>query len=95
MGSLPRQLRVIFIGTALVVAAFSTGISFLFFLVYLLAILVGASWYYARRGLRGLRAGYHVLNPHSQVGDVLEAVYRVDNETRLGKPWVELSNEST
>ena len=95
MGSLNRQLRVIFLSTALVVAAFSTGISFLFFLVYLLAILVTASWWYARRGLRGLRAGYHVLNPHAQVGDVLEAVYRVDNDTRGSKPWVELSNEST
>ncbi len=95
MGSLARQLRVIFLGTALVVAAFSTGINFLFFLVYLLATLVTASWWYARRGLQGLRAGYHVLNPHSQVGDLLEAVYRVDNDTRWSKPWVELSNDST
>jgi uncharacterized protein (DUF58 family) len=95
MGRLTRQLRLVFLGTALVVAAFSTGISFLFFVVYLLAILSTASWLYARRGLRGLRAGYHVLNPHSQVGEVLEAVYRVDNETNWGKPWVELSNEST
>lgn len=90
-----RQLRAVFLGTALVVAAFSTGINFLFFLVYLLAILVTASWWYARRGLQGLRAGYHVRNPHAQVGDLLEAVFRVDNDTRWDKPWVELSNEST
>ena len=37
MGSLARQLRFVFLGTVLVVAAFSTGINFLFFLVYLLA----------------------------------------------------------
>jgi uncharacterized protein (DUF58 family) len=92
---LSRQLRVVFFGTALVVAAFSTGINFLFFLVYLLATLLLASRWYARRGLRGLRAGYHVLNPRSQVGDTLEAVYRVDNDSGWAKPWVEVANDST
>ena len=95
MGSLAKQLRFVFLGTVLVVAAFSTGISFLFFLVYLLGGLLLASWLYARRGLQGLRAGYHVLNPRAQVGEVLQAVYRVDNETGWGKPWVELWNDST
>jgi uncharacterized protein (DUF58 family) len=90
-----RQLRVVFFGTALVVAAFSTGMDFLFFLVYLLATLLLASRWYARRGLRGLRAGYHVLNPRTQVGDTLEAVYRVDNDTGWTKPWVEVGNDST
>ena len=92
---LSRQLRIVFFGTALVVAAFSTGISFLFFLVYLLAILLLASRWYARRGLRGLRAGYYVLNPRAQVGETLEAVYRVDNDSGWSKPWVEVANDST
>ena len=95
MGSLARQLRVVFLGTVLVVAAFSTGISFLFFLVYLMAGLLLGTWFYARRGLQGLRAGYHVLNPRAQVGEVLQAVYRIDNDTRWAKPWVELWNDST
>jgi uncharacterized protein (DUF58 family) len=94
MGSLGRQLRFVFLGTVLVVAAFSTGINFLFFLVYLLAALLVGSWFYARQGLRGVKAGYHVLNPRAQVGEVLQAVYRVDNQTRWTKPWVELWNES-
>jgi len=93
--ALSRQLRLVFFGTALVVAAFSTGITFLFFLVYLLATLLLASRWYARRGLRGLRAGYHVINPRTQVGEALEAIYRIDNDSGWTKPWVELSNEST
>jgi uncharacterized protein (DUF58 family) len=92
---LARQLRLVFLGTALLVAAFSTGINFLFFLVYLLGALALGSWWYARGGLQGLRAGYHIVNPRAQVGDVLEAVYRVDNDTRWTKPWVELWNDST
>jgi uncharacterized protein (DUF58 family) len=95
MGSLARQLRFVFLGTVLVVAAFSTGINFLFFLVYLLGALLVAAWLFARRGLQGLRAGYYVLNPRAQVGDVLQAIYRVDNDTRWTKPWVELWNDST
>jgi uncharacterized protein (DUF58 family) len=95
VGSLSRQLRFVFLGTVLVVAAFSTGLDFLFFLVYLLGGLLIGAWLYARRGLQGLRAGYHVLNPRAQVGDVLQAVYRVDNDTRWTKPWVELWNDST
>jgi uncharacterized protein (DUF58 family) len=89
-----RQLRFVFIATALVVAAFSTGIDFLFFLVYLGALLVIGAWLYARHGLRGLRAGYQVLNPRAHVGEVLEALYRVENESRWGKPWLEVSNDS-
>jgi uncharacterized protein (DUF58 family) len=95
MGALARQLRFIFVGTVLLVAAFSTGISFLFFLVYLLAALVAGSWLFARYGLRGVRAGYQVANPRAHVGEVLEAVYRVENRTRWSKPWIEVWNDST
>jgi uncharacterized protein (DUF58 family) len=95
MGGLGRQLRFVFLGTVLVVAAFSTGINFLVFLVYLLGGLLIAAWLYARRALNGLRAGYQVANPRAQVGDTLRATYRIDNANSFGKPWVELWNDST
>jgi len=95
MGFLSRHLRLLFLTTALVVAAFSTGLPFLFFLVYLTTALLIGSWLYARRGLHGVRADYRVLNPRTHVGEVLQAVYRVENHDWIGKPWVELWNEST
>src|SRR5690349_10590897 len=95
MIGLIRQLRFVFLGTVLVVAAFSTGIPFLFFLMYLGATLLLGSWFYSRSGLRGVRAGYHVLNPRAHVGEVLQAVYRVDNTTSWLKPWLEVWNDST
>jgi uncharacterized protein (DUF58 family) len=95
MGTLVKQLRFVFIGTILVVAAFSTGISFLFFLMYLTAALLAGAWFYARNGLRGVKAGYHVLNPRAHVGEVLEGVYRIDNTTGWVKPWLEVWNDST
>lgn len=95
MGLFNRHLRLLFLVTALLVAAFSTGIDFLFFLVYLAAAIGIGSWLYARRGLRGVRADYRVLNPRTHVGEVLQAMYRVENHDRFGKPWVECWNEST
>ena len=95
MAPFSRHLRLLFLATALVVAAFSTGISFLFFLVYLTAAILIGCWFYARGGLRSVRADYRVLNPRTHVGEVLQAVYRVENHDRSAKPSIELWNEST
>lgn len=95
MGFLNRKLRVLFLAVALVIAAFSTGIGFLFFLVYLAAAIGIGSWLYARRGLRGVRADYRILNPRTHVGEVLQAMYRVENHDRFAKPWIEAWNDST
>lgn len=95
MGLISRHLRLLFLGTALVVAAFSTGIDFLFFLAYLMAAIGIGAWLYARRGLRDVRADYRVLNPRTHVGEVLQAIYRIENGDRWGKPWIECWNEST
>jgi uncharacterized protein (DUF58 family) len=95
MGLFSRHLRIVFLATALLVAAFSTGIEFLFFLLYLMAAIGIGSWLWARRGLRDVRADYRVLNPRTHVGEVLQAIYRVENHDRWGKPWIEVWNEST
>ena len=94
MGRLFGRLNVLFLGTVLVVAAFSTGISFLFFLVYLVAALLAGSYLYTRFALGGVTAGYEVLNAHAQVGEILRAKYRVENRSGWSKPWLEVSNPS-
>ncbi len=95
MGLLNRHLRLLFLITVLVVAAFSTGIEELFFLVYLTTAVGIGAWIYARRGLAGVRADYRVVNPRTHVGELLQAIYRVENHDRFGKPWIECWNEST
>jgi uncharacterized protein (DUF58 family) len=95
MGIFSRHLRILFLATALVVAAFSTGLDFLFFLTYLAAAVGIGAWLFARRGLRDVRADYRVLNPRTHVGEVLQAIYRVENHDRFAKPWIECWNEST
>lgn len=95
MGLFNRHLRLLFLVTLLVVVAFSTGLDFFFFLVYLTALIGLGAWFYARRGLTGVRADYRVINPRTHVGELLQAIYRVENHDRLGKPWIECWNEST
>jgi uncharacterized protein (DUF58 family) len=95
MGLFSRHLKLLFLITALTVAAFSTAIEELFFLVYLTVAIGVGSWLFARRGLRNVRADYRVINPRTHVGEVLQAVYRVENHDRYGKPWIECWNEST
>lgn len=94
MSGLGRRLGLLFAGTVLLVAAFSTGINFLFFLVYLVGALVIGSYLYTRFSLSGVRASFEVLNPQLEVGEVLRTVFHVENRSRLAKPVIEFSNDS-
>ena len=55
-----RRLQLFAIGAVLLVAAFSTGLPFLFYLVYLAILVVGGSYVLTRLGLSDLEAGYAV-----------------------------------
>ncbi len=79
----------------LVVAAFSTGLGFLFYLVYLGLLVGGGSYLVTRFGLSDLEAGYAVNALHGHVGDHLRATYTLRNTGRLPKLWLEVYNPST
>ncbi len=89
-----RRIPLLAIGTVLVVAALSTGLSFLFFLVYL-GVFVGlGSYVVTRLGLTDLEAGFAVAQVHGHVGDQLRATVTVRNAGRLPKLWLETYNPS-
>jgi uncharacterized protein (DUF58 family) len=81
--------------TILVVAAFSTGLPFLFFLVYLALLVGGGSYILTRLGLSDLEAGYAVSQLTGHVGDRLRVTYTLRNTGRLAKPWLEVYNPTT
>ena len=74
-----RRLQLIVIAAVLLVAAFSTGLPFLFYLVYLAILVVGGSYVVTRLGLSDLEAGYAVSQLHGHVGDKLKV------DTRSGE----------
>src|SRR3954452_3053177 len=90
-----RRLQILVISAILVVAAFSTGWPFLFYLVYLALLVVGGSYVLTRLGLTDLEAGYSVSQLHGHVGDKLRVTYTLRNAGRLPKPWLEVHNPTT
>jgi uncharacterized protein (DUF58 family) len=90
-----RRLPFLIVATALVVAAFSTGAAFLFFLVYLGLGVLGGSYLVTRFGLADLEAGYAVDQLQAHVGGVLRATYTLRSTSRIPKLWLEAHNPST
>lgn len=90
-----RRLQLIVLAVVLIVAAFSTGYSFLFFLVYVGLLVGGGSYVVTRLGLADLEAGYAVSQLSGHVGDRLRVTYTLRNTGRLPKPWLEVHNPTT
>ncbi len=90
-----RRIEAIVVVAVLVIAAFSTGLPFLFYLLYLGILVVGGSYVLVRLGLTDLEAGYAVSQLHGHVGDRLRVTYTLRNGSRLPKPWLEIHNPTT
>ncbi|MFL5680726.1 MAG: DUF58 domain-containing protein [Chloroflexota bacterium] len=90
-----RRLQLFVIGAVLLVAAFSTGLPFLFYLVYLAILVVGGSYVLTRLGLSDLEAGYAVSQLHGHVGDKLKVTYTLRNTSRIPKFWLEVHNPTS
>ncbi len=90
-----RRFQLFIIAAILVVAAFSTELGFLFYLVYLAILVIGGSYILTRLGLADLEAGYAVSQLTAHVGDKLQVTYTLRNTSRLPKPWLEIHNPTT
>ncbi len=90
-----RRLQLLVIGAILVIAAFSTGLTFLFYLVYLAIFVVGGSYVLTRLGLSDLEAGYAVNQLSGHVGDRLRVTYTLRNTSRVPKFWLEIHNPTS
>ena len=90
-----RKLQLLAAAAILVVAAFSTALPFLFYLLYLAILVVGGSYVLVRLGLTDLEAGYAVSQLHGHVGDKLRVTYTLRNGSRIAKLWLEIHNPTT
>ncbi|MGZ6273689.1 MAG: DUF58 domain-containing protein [Candidatus Limnocylindrales bacterium] len=89
-----RRLQFLVVAIVLLVAAFSTGLPFLFYVVYLGLLAIGGSYVLTRFGLADLEAGYRVDHRQGHVGDDLRTTYSISNASNLPKPWLEVYNPS-
>jgi uncharacterized protein (DUF58 family) len=87
-----RRLQFLFLATILVIAAFMSGLTLLFYVVYLGLLAVGGSYVLTRFGLADLEAGYRVDHRQGHVGEDLRTTYSISNASPLPKPWLEIFN---
>ena len=87
-----RRLQFLIVALVLLIAAFATGLPFLFFVVYLGLLAIGGSYVLTRFGLADLEAGYRVDHRQGHVGDDLRTTYSISNASGLPKPWLEVYN---
>jgi uncharacterized protein (DUF58 family) len=90
-----RRFQLFVIAAILLIAAFSTELEFLFYLVYLSILVVGGSYILTRLGLADLEAGYAVNQLTGHVGDRIQITYTLRNTSRVPKPWLEIHNPTT
>ena len=90
-----RKIQLLVAVAILVIAAFSTALPFLFYLLYLAVLVVGGSYVLVRLGLTDLEAGYAVSQLHGHVGDKLRVTYTLRNASRITKLWLEIHNPTT
>ena len=90
-----RKLQLLVAAVVLVIAAFSTALPFLFYLLYLAILVVGGSYVLVHLGLTDLEAGYTVSQLQGHVGDRLQVTYTLRHASRIAKPWLEIHNPTT
>ena len=90
-----RRLQLLLLGGFLLLAAFSTGKPFLFYLVYLGILVIGGAYVLTRLGLADLEAGYAVNQLSGHVGDGIRVTYTLRNTSRVPKPWLEIHNPTS
>jgi uncharacterized protein (DUF58 family) len=90
-----RRFQLLVLGAILVIAAFSSGLPFLFYLVYLGVLVIGGSYVLTRLGLADLEAGYAVSQLSGHVGDRIRVTYTLRNTSRIPKPWLEIHNPTS
>ena len=87
-----RRLQFLLVAIVLLIAAFASGLAFLFYVVYLGLLAVGGSYVLTRFGLADLEAGYRVDHRQAHVGEDLRTTYSISNASNLPKPWLEVYN---
>ena len=88
----PWHFAVVWVG--LFIAAVSSGVELLSYLSYLLLFVGAAMWITARLTLEGLSIKRTVGQAYAHLGDRIDLNYELHNDHRLGKLWVEVSEQS-
>ena len=62
--------------------------------IYLGSLLIVVSWLWTQISLRGVTVTRRARSMRASVGDVFEEHFELKNDSRFGKLWIELSNDT-
>jgi uncharacterized protein (DUF58 family) len=62
--------------------------------LYLGILIIAVSWVWTQLSLRGVSVKRRTRSLRASVGDTFEEHFELANESRIGKLWIELANES-
>ena len=88
-----RFLAIILLLGGLIGVLVGAGEVFTRFL-YLGVLIIVVSWIWAQLSLRGVSVKRRTRSLRASVGDTFEEHFELANDSRIGKLWLELSNES-
>ncbi len=91
---MPRRWVFFLAWGALFVVALSSGVDILFYVSYLVLFLVGATYWWTRSSVSSMRVKRDVSQGYVHLGDEIELTYELKNDSRLGKIWLEVYEES-
>src|SRR5438093_9041746 len=90
-----NALRLALFTVAIYVAAVTVGLTLLYYLAYVLAGVLVASFIWSQLNKRGLRVRRQLQPRQAQVGQVIQEIVEVENTLWLPKLWLEVRDRST
>ncbi len=91
---MPRRWVFLLAWSALFIVALSSGVDILFYVSYLVLFLVGATYWWTRSAVSSMRVKRDVAQGYVHLGDEVALTYELKNDSRLGKIWLEVYEES-
>jgi len=88
-----RVLAIVLLLSGLIGVMVNAGEIYTRFL-YLGVVIIVASWLWTQFSLRGLSIRRRARSLRASAGDIFEEYFELSNDSRMGKLWVEISNDS-
>src|SRR5438552_13126468 len=90
-----NAIRLVAFTVVIYVAAVTVGLALLYYLAYVLAGVLIASFVWSQLNKRGLRVRRQLQPRQAQVGQVIQEIIEVQNTLWLPKLWLEVRDRST
>ena len=90
-----NAVRLAVLTVAIYIAALTVGLRLLYYLAYVLGAVLIAAFVWSQLNKRGLRIRRQLQPAQAQVGQVVQEIIEVENDSLIPKLWLEIRDRST